>query len=60
MAVVELTLVTMGAVVSIAMALLPPIEPALPGAGNVRLAALGLVTVSKMVPPLSVSAVVLV
>ena len=34
----------------------PAIEPAEPGAGRVRLAALGLVTVSKIVPPLRVRA----
>ena len=45
---------TVGAVVSMTMDLVPPIDPAEPGAGSVRTAALGLVvTVSKMVPPLS-------
>ena len=58
--VVEVTAVTVGAVVSMAMDLLPPMEPAAPGAGSVKLAELGLVTVSTIVPPLRVSAVVLV
>ena len=60
MAVVEVTAVTEGAVVSMTIDLVPEIEPAVPGAGSVRMAALGLVTVSKIVPPLRVRAVVLV
>ena len=57
---VELTLVTVGAVVSMAIDLVPEIEPDEPGAGKVRSAALGLITVSVIVPPLSVRADVLV
>ena len=54
---VDVTPVTVGAVVSMTMDLVPPIDPAEPGAASVRTAALGLVvTVSKMVPPLSVRA----
>ena len=57
LAVVEETSATVGAVVSMAMLLLES-EPVVPGAGRVRAAALGLVpTVSKIVPPLRVSAV---
>ena len=52
---------TVGAVVSMTIDLVPPIDAAEPGAGSVRMAALGLVVVvSKMVPPLSVRAPVLV
>ena len=58
--VVEVTAVTVGAVVSIAIDVVPAIEPAEPGAGRVRLAALGLFTVSKIVPPLRVRELVLV
>ncbi len=53
---VEVTVTT----VLITMFLFALSEPAEPGAGSVRSAALGLVTVSKIVPPLRLSAVVLV
>ena len=61
LAVVEVTAVTVGAVVSMTIDLDPPIEPAAPGAGRVKPAALGLVvTASKIVPPLRLKALVLV
>ena len=41
LAVVEVTPVTVGAVVSMTIDLVPPIDPAEPGAGSVRTAALG-------------------
>ena len=58
---VEVTSVTEGAVVSMTIDLFAPREPAAPGAGRVKTAALGLVvTVSKIVPPFKLSALVLV
>ena len=45
LAVVEVTAVTVGAVVSMTIDLVPAIEPAEPGVGSVRSAALGLVRV---------------
>ena len=54
LAVVEVTLVTVGAVVSMTMFLLAPSEPRAPGVGSVRVALL--VAASLIVPPLSVRA----
>jgi hypothetical protein len=57
LAVVEFTLVTVGAVVSITIALFAPSEFAAPGVGSVRVALFPYM-VSLIVPPLSASAVV--
>ena len=46
----SLAMTTVGAVVSMAMLLLAPIDPALPGVGRVRCASLP--STSLMVPPL--------
>ena len=55
-ATVEVTLVTVGAVVSITMFLLLPNEPTAPGPARVRVALL--VAASRIVPPFKASAVV--